>query len=57
VRDINRRLRRYRDVAALERTITANVHGGWLESFSVKNDSGGPPAHWVRLLPQKPKPR
>lgn len=57
VRDIGQRLRRYRDADVLERTITALVHAGRLTSFTVKNDQGGPPAHWVRLVTDKPKPR
>lgn len=57
VRDIGQRLRRYRDTDLLERTITATVHAGRLESFTVKNEHGGPPAHWVRLVPDKPKPK
>jgi len=57
VRDIGQRLRRYRDADLLERTITAIVHAGRLESFTVKNENGGPPAHWVRQVPGKPKPK
>ena len=57
VRDIGQRLRRYRDADLLERTITATVHAGRLESFTVKNENGGPPAHWVRQVPGKPKPK
>lgn len=57
VRDIGQRLRRYRDADLLERTITATVHAGRLESFTVKNEHGGPPAHWVRLVADKPKPK
>jgi hypothetical protein len=57
VRDIGQRLRRYRDADLLERTITATVHAGRLESFTVKNEHGGPHAHWVRLVADKPKPK
>lgn len=57
VRDIGRRLRRYRDNEVLERTVTALVHARRLESFSVKNEQGGPPAHWVRLAVAKPLPK
>lgn len=57
VREIGQRVRRYRDADLLERTITATVHAGRLESFTVKNEHGGPPAHWVRLATDKPKPK
>lgn len=49
VHDIGQRLRRYRDTARREQAITGLVRAGRLESFSVRSDRGGPPAHWVRV--------
>jgi hypothetical protein len=49
VREIGQRLRRYRDAATLEQTITRLVKSGDLQTFSVQNERGGQPAAWVRL--------
>jgi hypothetical protein len=49
VREIGQRVRRYRDAATLEQTITRLVKSGDLQTFSVQNERGGPPAAWVRL--------
>ncbi len=57
VREIGQRNRRYRDTAVLERTINSMVHDGRLEAFSVRNEHGGRPAHWVRLPSAIAKPR
>ena len=55
VHDIGQRLRRYRDTARREQAITGLVHAGRLESFSVRNEHGGPPAHWVRVRRSAPQ--
>lgn len=57
VREINQRMRRYRDADVLERTINRLVQAGRLATFSVQNDRGGPPAAWVRLPSRVSKPR
>lgn len=57
VRDIGQRIRRYRDTPLLERTITAMAQAGRLETFSIHNERGGPPAYWVRLPSVRSKPR
>jgi hypothetical protein len=57
VRQIGQRMRRYRDAEALERVITGMAHDGRLETFSVHNEQGGPPAQWVRLPSTKPTPK
>ena len=57
VREIGQRLRRYRDAATLEQTITRLVKSGDLQTFSVQNERGGQPAAWVRLPARVGKPR
>ena len=57
VREIGQRIRRYRDAGMLERTIKRLVQARRIETFSIQNERGGPPAEWVRLpsLPGKPR--
>jgi|688.fasta_scaffold06534_14 hypothetical protein len=57
VRDINQRMRRYRDADTLEQTITRLVRAGKLATFTVQNERGGQPAAWVRLPAIVGKPR
>lgn len=57
VREINQRMRRYRDADVLEQTITRLAQSGRLVTFSVQNERGGPPATWVRLPSRVAKPR
>lgn len=57
VREINQRIRRYRDADVLEQTITRLAKSARLITFSVQNERGGPPAAWVRLPSRMAKPR
>lgn len=57
VREISQRFRRYRDADVLERSIKRLVQAGRIETFSIQNDRGGPPAEWVRLPSRPGKPR
>jgi hypothetical protein len=57
VREINQRMRRYRDADVLEQTITRLAKAGRLVTFSIQNERGGPPAAWVRLPPRVGMPR